>query len=268
MPALKPPWRCSNIVRERNLKLTLEYDGTGFAGFAPQPDKRTVTAELEKALHKIFKKRIKLVGASRTDSGVHALGQVVNFKSKVKIQTSKLPYVINNLLPEDIRVIRADVVSLKFSARFSAKSKEYEYLIYNGAELPVHLRNQVWAIKPKLDIFTMRKAARALIGKHDFSSFCASGTKEKNFVRHLYSVKISNKTISVAVGRKLPVISIRFKGNAFLYKMIRNIVGTLVYVGLKKIKPEDIKKILEASDRRKAGKTAPPQGLYLIRVNY
>lgn len=156
----------------------------------------------------------------------------------------------------------------RFSARFSAKSKEYEYLIYNGAELPVHLRNQVWAIKTKLDISAMKKAAKVLIGKHDFSSFCASGTQEKNFVRHIYGIQISKKQIFSAVSRKLSAISIKVKGNAFLYKMIRNIVGTLVYVGLKKVNIEDMKHILEARDRRKAGKTAPPQGLYLIRVNY
>jgi tRNA pseudouridine38-40 synthase len=141
-------------------------------------------------------------------------------------------------------------------------------LIYNGAELPVHLRDQVWVIKPKLDISAMKKAAKSLIGKHDFSSFCASGTQEKNFVRQIYSVQISKKQISCAVSRKLSAVSIKFKGNAFLYKMIRNIVGTLVQAGLGKLPPSEMENIVKARDRRRAGKCAPPQGLYLIRVNY
>ena len=141
-------------------------------------------------------------------------------------------------------------------------------MIYNGAELPVHLRDQVWVIKPKLDIAAMKKAAKSLIGRHDFSSFCASGTQEKNFVRHIYSIQISKKQISSAVSRKLSAVSIKFKGNAFLYKMIRNIVGTLVQMGLGKLPPSEMENIVKARDRRRAGKCAPPQGLYLIRVNY
>ena len=141
-------------------------------------------------------------------------------------------------------------------------------MIYNGAELPVHLRDQVWVIKPKLDISAMKKAAKSLIGKHDFSSFCASGSNEKNFVRTVFGITIQNKTSQTPQGEKLRFISIRVRGNAFLYKMIRNIVGTLAQAGLGKLPPSEMENIVKARDRRRAGKCAPPQGLYLIRVNY
>jgi tRNA pseudouridine38-40 synthase len=259
-------WSCCNIVRYRNLKLTLAYDGSDFSGFAPQPGRRTVTAELEKALLRLLKKHIKITGASRTDAGVHALGQVISFKSKIQIPMSKLPLVLNNILPEDIRILKAQVVGKKFNARFSAKSKEYEYLIFNGRDLPVHLRNQVWQIKPKLDIAAMRKEAKVLVGRHDFSSFCASGSDDKNKVRTIHKISIKRKYLSVMGGKRLSVIAVRVIGKGFLYKMVRNMVGTLVYAGLGKIK--DVKPVLEFRDRRRAGKTAPPQGLYLIRVSY
>jgi tRNA pseudouridine38-40 synthase len=247
----------------RNLKLTLQYDGSDFAGFAAQPKKRTIRQELEKALFKLFKKPIKFFAASRTDAGVHAVGQVINFKIKHPIPPKNLKAALNALLPEDVKVVRVEVVREGFNARFSAKSKEYEYLIFNGRDLPVLLRKLVWHIKLSLNLSAMRKAAKLLKGKQDFSSFCAAGAKEGSKVRVIYGIAI-RKTERYGI----KMLSVQIKGNGFLYRMVRNIVGTLVEVGVGRIKPNEVKEILKAQDRRKAGRCAPPQGLCLLRVNY
>lgn len=247
----------------RNLKLTLEYDGTDFCGFAPQPGKRSVRQEIEKALFRLFKKPIKFFGASRTDAGVHALGQVINFKIKHPIPPKNLKAALNALLPEDIKVVRVEVVSDKFNARFSAKSKEYEYLIFSGKDFPVLLRKLVWRVPFSLDLSAMRKAARYFKGKHDFSSFCAAKAREGSKVRIIHKIAII-KAKRYGTG----MLSVQIKGNGFLYRMVRNIVGTMVEVGAGRIKPDGVEEILKAKDRRKAGRCAPPQGLCLLRVNY
>jgi len=251
-----------------NIKLTLQYDGIDFYGFEVQPGKRTIRGELEKALKKVYKRPIKFNAASRTDSGVHALGQVISFKAPVSIPLPKLPIALNSVLPEDIRVIRAEAASKGFNARFDARSKIYEYLIFNGAIMPPHLREAAWHVKPKLDLFAMRKAAKFIVGKHDFSSFCAAGGDDKNFVRTLFKVEIRKQDIAIWDGCKLSVVSCKFKGNGFLYKMVRNMVGTLVEVGLGRLRPAEVKRIMEAKNRRLAGRTAPAHGLCLVRVEY
>jgi tRNA pseudouridine38-40 synthase len=155
-----------------------------------------------------------------------------------------------------------------FSARFDAKSKEYEYLIYNGAIMPPNLCRIAWHVKPRLDLAAMKKAARFLVGKHDFSSFCAAGGDDKDFVRIIHQLVISHSSLVIWGSEKIKVIRIRMTGNGFLYKMVRNMVGTLVEVGLGKKSISDVKKILGAKDRKLAGGTAPAQGLCLIRVDY
>lgn len=260
----------------RNIKLTLQYDGTNFCGYELQPGKRTVREEIEKTLQKTFKLKIKINSASRTDAGVHALGQAVNFKLQNPIPLSNIPKALNSVLPEDVRVIKAEAKVKKFHARFEAKAKEYEYLIYNGEVLPPQFRNFVWHVKPKLNLSAMRKAAKLLVGKHDFSSFCASGSDDKNFVRTIYSIVIKRRKIEIWNSCKLlaprlrsgQVVSCKFVGDGFLYKMVRNMVGTLVEVGLGRLTVSDVKRILKAKDRRAAGRTAPAQGLCLVRVNY
>lgn len=257
-----------------NLKLTLEYDGTGFSGWELQRGQRTVRGELERALHKVFKEKISVNAASRTDAGVHALCQVVNFKTKKAISPENVVKAINSVLPDDIWVFKAEDVRQKgkkakgFNARYDAKSKEYEYLIYNGDQLPVHFRRLVWRVGPKLNIAAMRKAARYLVGKHDFSSFCAAHSDDKSFVRSLMTLDIGRRTLGLWSGLRLEVCSLKFVGSGFLYKMVRNVVGTLVDVGLGKTKPSDAKIILDAKDRRFAGKTAPARGLCLTKISY
>jgi tRNA pseudouridine38-40 synthase len=254
----------------KNLKLTIQYDGSGFAGYELQLHQRTVRAELEKALFKLFKKKIKLVSSSRTDAGVHAVGSVISFSVPQIIPVTKIAAALNALLPEDIRVIKAQAKAKAqgFNARFDAKSKIYEYLIYNGQFLPPHIRNLVWHVKPKLNLAAMRKAAKYFIGKHDFSSFCASGGDDTNFVRIVHQLGIRHSSLGIWQGFMVPVISIRVKGNGFLYKMVRNMVGTLVEVGLGKRETSEVKKILLAKDRRLAGRCAPGKGLCLVKVNY
>lgn len=252
----------------RNLKLILAYDGSDFCGFAPQPGRRSVFSELKAAIEKLLKRKIKITGASRTDSGVHTLGQVISFKSKIRIPKSKLPLALNNLLPEDIRVMQVQLVGSKFNARFSAKSKEYEYLIYNGHIKPPHLKNLVWHLRPKLNLSRMRRAAQILKGRHDFSSFCASGHSHKNLVRTIYQITIKKKQLVLFGDRKIQVISLKFRGDGFLYRMVRNLVGTLVGVGMGKIDLTQLKNILKAKDRKLAGRTAPACGLCLIKVIY
>ena len=252
----------------RNIKITLAYDGTDFCGFELQPGKRTVRRELEKALHKLFKRHVKTINSSRTDSGVHALCQAINFKIDHSIPTTRIVAALNSLLPEDMRVIKAEEAKKDFHARYSPKTKVYEYLIYNGDPMPVHLRKLAWQVKPKLDLKAMRQAAKYLVGRHDFSSFCASCGDDKNFVRTIHSFVIGNSSLGIWQGVKYRVISIRVAGNGFLYKMVRNLVGTLVDVGQGKLSSSGVRKVLRDRDRRVAGRTAPAHGLCLIKVNY
>jgi tRNA pseudouridine38-40 synthase len=251
----------------RNIKLTLAYDGTNFCGFELQPNKRSIRGEIEKALFKLFKKRIKIINASRTDAGVHALSQVINFQLKNSVPTSRITAALNSCLPEEIRAIKVQERAPGFHARYSPKTKEYEYLIFNGKNLSPFYRNFVWQVKPKLDLAAVRKASKILQGKHDFSSFCASGSDDKNFVREV-KILIRKRKIRIWDGSELSVVSCKFKASGFLYKMVRNMVGTLAEVGLGKRSLVDVKKILRGRDRRLAGRTAPAHGLCLINVNY
>ncbi|MBI5701826.1 tRNA pseudouridine(38-40) synthase TruA [Candidatus Saganbacteria bacterium] len=252
----------------KNFVLTLQYDGSNFRGFAPQPGQRTVYSEIEQALEKLFKKKIQFYATSRTDSGVHALNQIISFEISHKIPASKIKAALNTFLPDDIRIIKSEEAPNNFNARFSPKSKVYEYLIFNEKDIPVHLRNISWHVKPKIDLSKMKKAAKQLVGKHDFKSFCAAGGDDKDFVRKIFELSIKKKSITVWDGHKIRVISCKIKGSGFLYKMVRNIVGTLVDIGLNSPILDEMPKILKNKDRKKAGRCAPPQGLCLIKVNF
>jgi tRNA pseudouridine38-40 synthase len=251
--------------------LRLEYDGARFCGWELQRGQRSVRGELEKALHKIFQEKISVNAASRTDAGVHALCQVVDFKTRKPISLENIAKALNSVLPEDIQILKAVKGSKgqqRFKARYDAKSKEYEYLIYNGDQLPVHFRHLVWQVRPKLNVAAMKKAAKLLVGQHDFSSFCAAHSDDKNFVRNLQKLDIRHSKLRIWSGCQLPVVSCQFIGSGFLYKMVRNIVGTLVDVGLGKRTSLEVKRILESKDRRLAGRTAPAKGLCLMKISY
>lgn len=243
----------------RNIKLIIEYDGRKFGGWQKQPSKLNIQGEIEKAIEEITEEKIELNASGRTDAGVHSLGQTANFKTNSKIDISKMAIAINSKLKQSIRIIKAEEVDEKFHARYSCKGKKYRYVINNSKYGSAIYRDLEYHIPMKLNVEDMKKAITYFEGEHDFKGFKASGTSSKSSVRTIYSAKV------IEEGER---IIIELEGNGFLYNMVRIISGTIVDVGLGKIKPEEIPEIIEAKDRTKTGKTLPPQGLYLVEVYY
>lgn len=242
-----------------NIALEISYIGTNYSGYQIQPNKLTVQGELEKAIEKAFGEKITTIASGRTDAGVSALCQVVNFKVETLVPAEKIMYVINENLPNDIRVMRSYLVDDDFNARFNAKRKTYEYRFYVAdAENAIYSEHSLF-VKGKLDIESMKEACKFLIGEYDFSSFCASDTEVTNKVRTIYHADI----VSTDFGYKLIIC-----GNGFLYNMVRIIMGTLLEVGYKKLKSSDILSIIKAKDRSKAGHTVASTGLMLLNVEY
>jgi len=243
----------------RNVKLIIEYDGTNYHGWQTQKNAKTVQDTIERAIKGLTGEMVELTASSRTDFGVHALGQVANFMTNSSIPGDRFSYALNRLLPDDIVIKDSQEVSLDFHARFRSKGKKYRYLIYNSRFPSAILRNRAYHVSYELDFESMQKAASYFPGTHDFSSFRASGS----------SVKTSVRTITEAVlERDDKIISFEISGNGFLYNMVRIIVGTLVDVGMGRIDADDIPKIIESLDRKRAGRTAPAEGLYLVEVYY
>jgi tRNA pseudouridine38-40 synthase len=247
----------------RTIKLTLEYDGTDFYGFQLQPKHHTVQEALEKALSKFFDKPMKIGSASgRTDAGVHAKSQVVHFKTNRTEPLRKIQRGLNAHLPHAIVVRKAEEVKKDFHARFDAVGKTYEYCIWNDEARSPFCDRFTYHFGQPLNVFRMRKAAKFLVGRHDFRSFCATAKpaeKEKNTVRTLKKLLIKKDG---------SLLRLQFTGDGFLHHMVRNIVGVLLEVGRGKLAPETVKGILEHQDRRKAAATAPAKGLTLIDVSY
>ncbi len=246
-----------------NIKLTIEYEGTQYCGWQRQKGLLSIQEILEEKISQITQEKITLYGSGRTDAGVHALGQVANFNTNSIIPCIKLPMILNHLLPLDIRIRKAERVDDSFHARYSAVSKIYHYYILNYHKNdyypPLFLRNYVYCLYGKINLEKIKKAITFLQGEHDFSSFACSGTNIKNKVRTIKEI---------TVNKKGDIICFHFEANAFLYKMVRTIVGTLLEVGYGKINYLEIKKILEAKDRKMAGKSVPTKGLFLMKVNY
>lgn len=240
-------------------KTTIEYDGTAYAGWQRQPHHPTIQAALEQALHTVTQTDIPVIGAGRTDAGVHALGQVASFRCDKSMPVEDWKRALNGLLPEDISVLSVERVSDDFHARYSARQKLYEYRILNRTERSALARNRACHIPQPLDLSLMREAAAVLIGTHDFSSFQGSRTDTDNPVCEVRRLEINHQE---------GLIKIQVQADRFLRQMVRAMVGTLVEVGLGKRTPHSVKEILEARDRRAAGYTAPAQGLYLVRVDY
>lgn len=244
----------------RNIKLTIEYDGKEFNGWQKQPNKLNIQGTIEQAIKTITGEDVDLQASGRTDAGVHALGQVANFKTNSNIPIEKMSIAINCNLKKSIRIVKAEEVEERFHSRLSCKRKTYRYII-NNSEIPSAIyRNLETHIPYKLDIEKMKQAVKYFEGEHDFKAFKASGTSSKSSIRTIYKAEV----LKIPNNR----IYIELTGNGFLYNMVRIIAGTLVDVGTGKIKPEDIEKIIESKDRTNAGKTLPPQGLYLVCVNY
>jgi len=250
----------------RNIKIILEYDGAGFNGWCCQPGQRTVEAELKKAVNAVIGEPASLKVAGRTDSGVHATGQVVNFRTKADIPVSKLPLALGGHLPKDIVVKDARVASPDFDARRSAKARIYCYQIVNGSYVPVRKRKYAWHVKSELDVRKMKSAAKRLVGTHNFKSFCREEEYNKTFLRRVDYIRFTLR--SLCDQKKSRSVEITIKANSFLHNMVRTIVGTLVQVGQGKVSPCAIKEILASKDRRRAGVTAPARGLTLIKVDY
>ena len=243
----------------RNIKLTIEYDGKDFNGWQKQPNKPNIQGEIERAIYNITKEEVDLIGSGRTDAGVHALAQVANFKTNSNIPIEKLALAINSQLKKSIIIKKAEEVDERFHSRYNAKHKTYRYIINNSPCGTAIYRNLEYCFPIKLDVAKMQEAAKYFEGEHDFKAFKSSGTSAKNSVRTIYNASVKQE------GEK---IIIELTGNGFLYNMVRIISGTLLDVGLQKIKPEEIKNIIEEKDRQKAGKTLPAHGLYLVEVKY
>lgn len=243
----------------RNLKFTIEYNGRHFFGWQKQEGKRTVQGELEKALSTLLQEDVCVEGSGRTDKGVHALGQVASCKIENSIPLTKIKVALNNLLPSDVKILKVELVSDDFHARFSAKRKTYKYLVQVAGERPA-LKSDFIAYYPyKVDLEMMKKAALLLVGKHNFKGFCSSQTTAKTFDREIFDLKITKKG---------NLYTFKVTGDGFLYNMVRIIVGTLLDCGRGKLNEEKIKKALLQESRADAGKTMPACGLYLEKVEY
>lgn len=243
----------------RNIKLTIEYDGKCYNGWQKQPNKLNIQGEIERAIYNITKEEVDLIGSGRTDAGVHALGQVANFKTNSEISIEKLPLAINSQLKNSIVIKEAEEVDERFHSRYNAKHKTYRYIINNSKCGTAIYRNLEYSYPFKLDAEKMKQASKYFEGEHDFKAFKSSGTSSKNSVRTIY------KAIVKQEGEK---IIIELTGNGFLYNMVRIISGTLLDVGLGKIRAEEIPEMIESKDRQRAGKTLPAHGLYLVEVKY
>jgi len=240
-------------------KLTMAYDGTCYHGWQRQKNGITVQEVLENVLTGIFGKETVVTGCSRTDAGVHARTYVCSFSGETTIPADKMPFVLNTMLPDDIRAYKCEVAREDFNARFETVTKAYEYKIVNRSFQDPLMRNFAWHYPVALDVEKMKKAAEIIKGRHDFASFCAAGSFVKSTVRNLTELSVSKEG---------DIITVRAAADGFLYNMVRIIVGTLVYVGNGKLSENDIHMLIEKKDRRLMGITAPPQGLALVEVNY
>ena len=243
----------------RNIKIVLEYDGTDFHGSQVQPTSRTVQGEMIRVLERITNESVRLIFSARTDAGVHAMGQTVNFHTNSMIPEDKMMKGLNSLLPKDIAITSVKDVPEAFNARFSALSRVYIFTVDTSAVRSAFRYRRSWFVPEKLNIEDMLKAVKYLIGEMDFSSFRSAGDTSRHSIRRMI------KTGGWTEDRMLYFY---FEANAFLQHMIRNIMGTLMLVGKQKMSPDGFKELIQLKDRTKAGPTAPPHGLCLMKVTY
>ena len=243
----------------KNIRLTIEYDGKDFNGWQKQPNKLNIQGEIERAIEEITGEKVDLIASGRTDAGVHALAQMANFKTNSNLPVEKYPIALNTKLKKSIRIQKAEEVEEDFHSRYHCKQKTYRYVINNSEQGSSIYRNLEYFVPNKLNLEKMQEAVKYFEGEHDFKAFKASGTSSKSSVRTIYKTKVEKQ------GDR---IIIELTGNGFLYNMVRIIAGTLVEVGLGKIEPNEIPEIIEKGERARAGKTLPPQGLYLVKVEY
>jgi tRNA pseudouridine38-40 synthase len=244
----------------RNIRLTIEYDGAAYCGWQWQKNGLSIQQVIEEAIGRITAEKIRVHGSGRTDSGVHALGQVASFQTNSILPERSLLLGINSLLPPDIAIRELVEVDAEFHARFSVKSKVYLYQICNRPVRPVRERLYSWFIWEPLSMDKMREAAEVFLGSHDFTSFCSTHTDSDDHVRTILAATVEKDANGM--------IAISVEADGFLRYMVRTIVGTLIYAGLGKCTRDEIVAIFAAKDRRSAKLTAPPQGLFLQQVNY
>lgn len=245
----------------KKYKCVLSYDGTNFSGFQIQPHHRTIHGEIEKALKKIHKgEEIKIQASGRTDAGVHAKGQTFQFESTLVIPIENWKRALNTLLPDDIYIHEVVSVPSAFHVRYDVVEKEYRYFILNKKETDVFKRNYVYQFPYELHLDAMQQACTYLIGTHDFTSFSSAKTTIKGS-----KIRTLSKAVCIERGSEIEFI---FRGNGFLYNMVRIMIGVLLDIGQGRRQPIDIKKLLQQKDRRLVGETVPPQGLYLWEVSY
>lgn len=244
----------------RRLKLTVAYDGTDFAGWQVQPDKRTVQGEIERAWHEVSREEVRLTASGRTDAGVHALGQVVGLQTASAMPPERVLQALNAKLPADVVVVAAEEAAASFHATHDALRKTYRYQIHNSRVRPLVDRHFVWHYPiAELAVESMQRGADALVGRHDFASFETTGSERSTTVRTIFDLTVT---------RDGPRVDLTVTGDGFLYNMVRAIAGTLVEVGRGARTPEWAAEVLAARDRSAAGPNAPPLGLVLVSVEY
>ncbi|NLJ79371.1 MAG: tRNA pseudouridine(38-40) synthase TruA [Tissierellia bacterium] len=243
----------------RNIKLTIEYDGSNYVGWQIQENGISIQEEMEGAIHRVTGEDITLIGSGRTDSGVHAMGQVANFKTSSTIPANRFKFAINNNLPGDIVILRSEEVPMHFHSRYDAIGKRYRYMIYNSRTPTALYRNLLYHVSYDLNYDEMQEAVDFFKGTHDFTSFMVARNYVETAVR-----TITDISLDVNGG----MICLIIEGNGFLYNMVRIIAGTIVDIGRGKLNAADIPDIIDSKHRKAAGHTAPSQGLYLERVYY
>ncbi len=244
----------------RRIRLLIEYDGTAYGGWQLQNNAPTIQGMLEQALLRLTGETIRVTGASRTDAGVHARGQVAHFDTQSAIPAERFSYALNTFLPPDIRVQDSCQTVAQFHARFWTRGKRYSYTICNRRHASALLYRRAWHVYRPLDLTRMQQAAQMLVGTHDFAAFCATGGSARTTVRTLHDVRIERAPEDCVV--------ITVEGNAFLYNMVRIIAGTLAGVGQGDLARDVIQRMLDTGDRKLGGVTAPPQGLILEQIEY
>jgi tRNA pseudouridine38-40 synthase len=246
-------------VEKKRVRLIVAYDGTNYHGWQVQKNGITIESELNRCLTELFQEPIEVIGASRTDSGVHALGNVAVFDTQTRMPAEKISYALNQRLPEDIRIQKSEEVAPDWHPRYCNSRKTYEYRIYRS-EFPMPVK-RLYALHSyhDLDVVKMQKAAGYLVGERDFKSFCHVGAQVESTIRTIYSVEVREEGYDLVI---------RVCGNGFLYNMVRIIAGTLLEVGKGKIPPEKMQDILEAKNREAAGPTAPAHGLLLYQYEF
>ena len=248
----------------RNIKLVIEYDGTDYHGWQLQPGLKTIQGILESRLSTITKADVTLYGAGRTDAGVHALGQVANFRTDSRMTPEEFMMALNSVLPGDIVIKHVQEVEEDFHARYSAVSRTYRYTILSEKTPSAFLRNYVYQVTYSIDVDSMADSCKALLGTHDFSSFASTGDPVRDFTRTVTYAGIQQQVSSI----QHRLIHFQIEANAFLRCMVRAIAGTLLEIGKGKMPPEKMRDIMEARDRRAAGPNLPGKGLYLVKVDY